>query len=252
MSGAVEIVAGLVAGILSGAFGVGGGVITTPAIRLLLGYPPLVAVGTPLVVVVPTAMVGALAYLARKAVDLRVGLILGAIGAVTALVGARVSVLLGGPAVLVLTGVLMIFVAWRLARDDDSPAPRRFSRSARLIVPLGLLGGFASGLLGVGGGFLFVPGLVLFMGLDAKKAFGTSLVAISVLAVPGSIGHAFLGHVDWALAVRLTIGVVPGVLVGARLAVVTSERVARVGFVALLALAGIVLILEEMGAMSVV
>jgi uncharacterized membrane protein YfcA len=82
---------GLVSGVLAGLFGIGGGLVTTPAIRLVLGYPELVAVGTPLMVIVPTAVTGAVSYARRGSADVRAGLTVGLWGSVTAILGALVA-----------------------------------------------------------------------------------------------------------------------------------------------------------------
>jgi uncharacterized membrane protein YfcA len=79
---------GLGAGLLSGAFGVGGGVVTTPAIRMILGYPELVAVGTPLPVIIPTAIAGAIMHARLGTADMRTGMLLGMWGAPSAIAGA--------------------------------------------------------------------------------------------------------------------------------------------------------------------
>jgi uncharacterized membrane protein YfcA len=78
-----------------------------------------------------------------------------------------------------------------------------------------------------------------------RRAVGTSLVAVAVLAVPGTIVHAGLGHIDWTLAVLLTIGVVPGAWLGARLAARASDRTVRLAFAGLLAFVGVWLAVSE-------
>jgi uncharacterized membrane protein YfcA len=94
---------------------------------------------------------------------------------------------------------------------------------------VGGLAGFVSGLLGVGGGILMVPAFTAWIGMPLKRALGTSLAIIAALVIPGTIVHAALGHIDWAIFVVLTIGVVPGARLGARIALGTRERTLRVG-----------------------
>jgi uncharacterized membrane protein YfcA len=78
--------------------------------------------------------------------------------------------------------------------------------------------GFSSGLLANGGGFLLVPLFLLALGLDMRTATGTSLVVVAALTVPTLAVHSMLGHIDWVVAAAFAVGVVPGVLLGARLA----------------------------------
>ncbi len=90
-----------------------------------------------------------------------------------------------------------------------------------------MLAGFVSGLLGIGGGLVIVPLLAGVVGMPLKRALGTSLLAIVVLVVPGTVVHAALGHIDWWLVVGLTLGAVPGARIGATIALGTRERTLR-------------------------
>jgi hypothetical protein len=112
---------------------------------------------------------------------------------------------------------------------------------------IGALAGFYSGFLGLGGGFVIVPGLTRYLGMPVKRAIGTSLVTVAVLAIPGTITHSLLGHVDWPLALMLPLGVVPGAVIGARLTERASDRVVRLAFAILLAVVGIWLAVSEIG-----
>lgn len=248
-------IVGLAAGILSGMFGVGGGLLTTPALRLLLGAPALIAVGTPLPVIIPTALTGAISYARRGLADVPGGVVLGLWGALAAVAGAYASDLAGGPAVMLATAALILFMATdmvRQARGDKPEKPAIPSHHPRRQVALALLGiatGFYSGFLGLGGGFVLVPLLARWFGYPIKRAIGTSLVSIAILAVPGSIAHLQLGHVDVGLALSLIVGVVPGALVGARLTAAARERAVKIGFAGLLAVAGTALLVGEVAAL---
>jgi uncharacterized membrane protein YfcA len=250
----LAIAIGFAAGLLSGAFGVGGGVVTTPAIRLLLGQPALVAVGTPLLIIIPTALVGSLSYARRGLADVRAGVLIGLWGAAASVLGAYISHAVGGTTIMILTAIIIFYLAYdtalgKGARDAGSPpSGEDTAPSWRLLAVLGVATGLYSGLLGLGGGFILVPMLLRFGGYPIKKAIGTSLTAIAVLAIPGSITHWMLGHVDVRLAVLLSLGVLPGVLVGAKLTAAASERRIRWAFATLLVVAGAALVVAELGA----
>jgi len=79
--------------------------------------------------------------------------------------------------------------------------------------------GLLSGLLASGGGLFFIPVYVLFFGARLREAAATSLLCVAFLAIPGTITHALLGHIDWWLALQLGIAVVPATYLGARLSV---------------------------------
>lgn len=245
---------GLAAGILSGAFGVGGGVITTPAIRLLLGYPELVAVGTPLPVIIPTALAGSWSYARRNLADVRAGLIIGLAGAPGSIAGAWLSAVLGGKVVLLVTAALIAYLAldtflqaFRGASPADAPVSEAHPRRGAALILVGVAAGLYSGFLGLGGGFVIVPILRRWFGMDIKRAIGTSLTAVSLLAIPGTLAHAWLGHIDWNLAALLAIGVIPGALLGARLTQKASDRWVGFAFASLLLVTGLVLAANELG-----
>ncbi|HEY5387185.1 MAG TPA: sulfite exporter TauE/SafE family protein, partial [Thermoleophilia bacterium] len=330
------LVVGAVSGVLSGMFGIGGGMITTPAIRLLLGGSAIVAVATPLPIIIPTAITGAIGYVRREIADVRAGMIVGGSGALAAVLGAYLTRWIGGSTLMIATGALVVYmaadmlVAGRraapgahapgaaasaseegplLVSDDDAPtaaevplsgsgavsepgqasacidsdsqvsacgttgdslssmsvtgdrllspkgAPTCAAASATAAPPttasptaaaafnlalLGLGAGLYSGLLGLGGGFVIVPALMRFFGFGTKRAIGTSLVAIAILSVPGTITHALLGHIDWRLAVALSLTVIPGAWLGARVTAAASERHVRAAFAIMLAVVGVV------------
>lgn len=246
---------GLTAGLLSGMFGIGGGLVTTPAIRLLLGRPDLIAVGTPLPVIIPTAVAGAIAYARRGSADVRAGFTMGLVGGAFAVIGAQLTTLVGGTVVLVVTGVVicwsageMLFLALCPRRSEVGVGglAERDRRPIRLAA-LGVVAGLYSGFLGLGGGFIVVPALVRYFGFPAKRAVGTSLVVVGLLAVPGTIAHYALGNVDVGLAGLLAIGVVPGALLGARITAAAKEKTVRVGFALMLLAVGAFLALSELG-----
>lgn len=261
---------GFFSGILSGMFGIGGGIITTPAIRLLLGAPALVAVGTPLVAIIPSALSGSYQYWRKGLVDVRSALTLGLCGMVTAVIGARLTVYVGGSVVLLLTAVLIFYMAgsmlWQGARpkrnaptaeeleaaipvDSVSLADQPLRPSLLSLIAAGALTGLYSGFLGLGGGFVLVPLLTRWLHFPVKRAIAASLVAISVLAIPGAITHALLGNIDWAIAAGLAVGVIPGAALGARIALGSSDAKLRIGFALLLVASGVLLAVTELAAM---
>jgi hypothetical protein len=253
----LAIAVGLAAGVLSGAFGIGGGLVTTPAIRLLFQAPPLIAVGTPLPIVIPTALAGAVSYRGRGLADVRAGVIVGLAGSGTSVAGAYLSDLVGGSIVMLLTAALILYMAGDMLRprsilhDHAEEGPGAALRSAAAscggLVALGAAAGLYSGLLGLGGGFVLVPMLRRWLRYPIKRAIGTSLVAVTILAVPGSAAHWALGHVDVRLALLLAVGVVPGAVLGARLTALAHERHVEIAFAVVLVVTGAVLALNEAG-----
>ena len=222
------ILVGFVAGVLSGLFGVGGGVVTTPAVNVLLGGTAIQAVATPLPVILPTSLVGAYTYARAGEVSFRAARwaippgIAGAVG------GAFLTDLVNAHLLLVITAVLMAWTGVEVMRGrEPATAWTKGATPGWKYSAIGAVAGFVSGLLGVGGGIVMVPLLTLVIGMPLKRALGTSLAVIAALVVPGTIVHWALGHIDWAVFGVLTLGVVPGARLGAHLAIGARERTLR-------------------------
>ena len=111
---------------------------------------------------------------------------------------------------------------------------------------IGLVAGFASGYVGVGGGFLMVPLFISLRGITMKKASGTSLIAVVILAIPGVITQTLHGNVDFVAGIAMAIGSIPGALIGASLIRYIPERKMRFLFGFFLLFAAIILVINEL------
>lgn len=235
------VLAGFAAGVLAGMFGVGGGVVSTPAISAIYGVAPVVAVATPLPVIFPTAIVGAETYRRSGQIDLRAAAWISVFGAFAAAAGAALTGIVNGHLLLIVTAVLLAWQAVEVARGATvREATARREATVWVYAGVGLIAGLASGLLGIGGGIVIVPMLAGWLGMPLKRALGTSLAAIVAIVVPGAAVHAALGHIDWGIALVLALGSVAGARVGARIALGTRERTLRLlvgGFLGLVAVA---------------
>jgi uncharacterized membrane protein YfcA len=224
------ILTGLVAGAMSGAFGVGGAILTTPAVQVLLGARPIVAVGTPLPAIFPTTLSGMQAYRRAGHIDYRAVRWAAPPGALGAAGGALLTKVIDARILLLATAVLIGWQAVRVGWGTSTPEdPERKVRPSGLALSaMGLVAGFASGLLGIGGGIIMVPVMSGILGMPLKRALGTSLVVIAFMVIPGTAVHAALGHIDWAIFLWLSIGVIPGAALGSRWTIRARERTLRV------------------------
>jgi hypothetical protein len=227
---ALGILTGLVAGAMSGAFGVGGAILTTPAVQVLLGARPIVAVGTPLPVIFPTTLSGMQAYRRAGHIDGRAVKWAAPPGALGAAGGALLTKVIDARILLLATAVLIGWQAVRVGRGRSAAEEpgRRVRPSGPALAAMGLGAGFASGLLGIGGGVVMVPVMSGILRMPLKRALGTSLVVIAFMVIPGTAVHAALGHIDWAIFLWLSIGVVPGAAIGSRWAIRARERTLRI------------------------
>lgn len=238
---ATAIGIGLVSGVLAGLFGVGGGIVMTPGFQVLLRLPPITALATPLPVIIPTAVAGALRYRRDGEVDLAAAGWMVAAGIPAAIVGALATEVIETRLLLIVTAGLLAWQSVGIIRG----AKRAGGRDARRAGPgaflvIGAIAGTISGLLGIGGGLVMVPAMAGFLGMPLRRALGTSLAAIVGMVIPGTIVHAVLGNIDWPVAVLAAVGAVPGARLGAAVALGTAERTLRVlvgGFMLVVAIA---------------
>lgn len=264
----VEAVAiGFFTGVISGAFGLGGGVVSTPLLRLLLGINPHVAVGTTMALIIPTAVSGTLTYWRKKLVDIDIGKYLMIPSVVGVACGAAVTTLIHGQLLMFLFaglvtisgldvsfGVVKGLIA-RMSGGADSNEDEESARSSSeeppkistvFVVRVGLFAGFVAGFFGVGGGFILVPAMIYFLKVPIKTAFGTSLLVVSTLSIPGTITHAVLGHVDFPLMLSMMVGSVPGSVLGGTLAMKLKESWLRRAFGIIMLIVAFMLIYKEL------
>lgn len=223
----VAALIGLASGLASGALGIGGALLSTPGIRWLLAAPPLIAVGTTLPVIIPTALTGVYTYARSGFVHARTAAVLCSAGAVFAVAGALTTSVVAGEALLVATAALILVLSVRMIRGRSADPGRTASPSIGVLLAVGAASGFVSGLLGVGGGVILVPVLTAVLGFPTKTALGTSLAVVAAQAVPGTVTHAVLGNIDWWVVAGLAVGVIPGARLGSRLAVATQDATLR-------------------------
>lgn len=243
---------GLVVGLLSGMFGVGGGFLTTPLL-IFYGIPPTVAAASAATQVAGSSVSGVFSHLSRGTVDVRLGGVMVAGGLVGTIVGVGIFALLQRigqiDTVIALLYVIMLgSIGFIMARESISvlvakrtgiaPAPSkrrhhpliaalplrwRFYASGLYISPLapfalGLLSGILTMLLGIGGGFILVPAMLYILGMTTQVVIGTSLFQILFVTMATTMVHSLTTRaVDLVLAFLLLIGSVVGTQIGARL-----------------------------------
>lgn len=203
------MVVGLVAGAASGMFGIGGGPLIVPGLMMVAKLGQRSAHGTSLAAVVPIAVAGGTGYLGGGAVD-AVALVPLALGSVVgAELGSRLLARAPERTLRLAFAGLLIVVAVQLVLDPTGATSTGVAvgpASLAGLVTLGLVTGAAAGLLGVGGGLVVVPGLILAFGVTDVVAKGTSLLLILPTAVVGTIGNVRRGNADLELAVWVGTG----------------------------------------------
>lgn len=133
------------------------------------------------------------------------------------------------------------------ASPDDSPLSRKQLLQGAAI---GLIAGLASGYVGVGGGFIMVPLMLSIIGIPMRKASGTSLIAVMILAIPGVIEQGIIGNINYLAGIAVVIGTIPGAVIGAKLVTKVPERTLRLLFGCFLIVAAAMLVLNEVGVLG--
>lgn len=241
---------GLVVGTLVGLTGMGGGVVMTPLLVLGLGMPATAAIGTDLAYSALTKAAGTWQHWRQGTVDVRVVRAL-AIGSVPAtLVAVGVLFLLHSVdstavnaflekfigVMLVIAAALMLRKVWMSATGRSEPVGDHLVTypTAKLIA-IGAFGGFLVGMTSIGSGSLIIALLVMTISLAPEKLVGTDVAHAFLLVGAAAIAHFLvLQDVDVALAAKLLVGSIPGVLIGSRLAVWVPRRPLQVGLSVLL------------------
>ena len=238
-------------GLLSGMFGVGGGFLTTPLL-IFYGIPPTVAVASATTQITGSSVSGVYAHLRRGGVDLKMGLVMTAGGAIGSFVGAglfkllqnsgQIDLVIGFLYVILLGSIgglmlkdALIALGW-IEVEEKKERPRhnrwiaglplrwRFYASGLYLSPLaplalGFVAGIMTVLLGIGGGFILVPAMIYLLGMAPRVVVGTSLIMILAVSAVTTMMHSLTTQaVDIVLAALLLVGGVVGAQYGAYLA----------------------------------
>lgn len=139
-------------------------------------------------------------------------------------------------------------VAGAQAAPLEAPAIKLTPKYVAKVALIGVVAGFMSGYVGVGGGFIMVPLFVSMLGIPMRLASGTSLTAVCILAIPGVIEQAVLGNIDYMVGVAMMVGSIPGAIVGANLVKRVPERALRFAFALFLLLMAVLLVVNEASA----
>jgi len=232
----IGLVLALVIGLTLGLFGGGGSTLTVPIFVYVLGFNAKLAIAMSFPVVGATSLVGAVGHWRAGNVRLTNAIIFGLVTMTGAYGGARASRLLDGRAQLFILGGVMAVAAvmmLRSARRDDVEAAVPEAPSVALY-GAGLAVGALTGVIGIGGGFLLVPALVVFGKLPMREAVGTSLLVIAMNCVSGFAGQVANDAIPWRFVCTFSAVAIVGILTGARLVRFVPQHTLKRGFALLL------------------
>lgn len=235
---------GFAIGFLLSLLGGGGSILTVPVLVYIIGQTPQTAVATSLAIVGTNSTLGA--FFHRSELNWRVALVFGGAGILVAYLAAGLSELVSPAVLMVLFALLMISVAGMMYFRPCPENPEQTTRQWWVILLSGAGVGLLTGFLGVGGGFLIVPALVILVGLPMQQAIGTSLVIIAVNSLSGFLGHLNKETLDVQLILLFTLAGFAGAFSGAQLAKRLPASQLRQGFVVFIFMLAVVLLYDNL------
>ena len=216
---------GFVAGVLGSMIGLGGGIIVVP-ILTFFGFPPTLAASNSLFAAFSNAIASTISYSKQKRIDYPLGLKLGLLTIPGTVLGAYISSDVTPEIFKILFGFVLIASAVYIFLSKKIESREKNLSTLMIIFAVGasFFAGIISAFFGIGGGIIFVPLMVVGMGMAMKKAAPTSQLILLFASLSGVIVHTILGHSDFLQAGLLASGSFVGGLVGARLSVDIKER----------------------------
>lgn len=238
---------GLGAGTLGSMLGVGGGIIMVPALTFL-NVPPTQAASTSLIAVMATSISSTIEYSRQKRINYGLGLQIAACAIPGGVLGAVLSEYLLQDTFKLYFGILLIltglYILYRNSVLKDRHVKRRSLALQVGVFAASFGAGIISSLFGVGGGIIFVPAMLLVLGLTMHRAAPTSQFTLMMTAIAGVFTHSALGHPDYLQAIVLSIGAFVGAQIGARLSLITKDMLLQRLLAAVLMTVAIIFILD--------
>ena len=216
---------GFVAGVLGSMIGLGGGIIVVPVLTFF-GFSPTLAASNSLFAAFSNAVASTISYSKQKRIDYYLGLKLGLLTIPGTVLGAYVSSDVAPGIFKILFGLILICSAVYifLRKKIETKDKTMNTKTMIFSISASFFAGIISSFFGIGGGIIFVPLMVVGMGMAMKKAAPTSQFILLFASLSGVIVHSFLGHPDFLQAGFLASGSFVGGLVGARLSMEIRER----------------------------
>jgi uncharacterized membrane protein YfcA len=240
----LELALGFGIGLSLGLLGGGGSILTVPALVYLVGQTPHAAVTTSLAIVGANSMVGAMFHRAQGTLDWKVALTFGSAGMLVSYLSANTSKHFSAELLLIAFAFLMLGIgAMLLLRHAKNAEITSSAKPLWLVLLSGAAVGLLTGVLGVGGGFLVVPALVMLVGLPVQVAVGTSLVVIAMNSLAGFIGHLGSGSFDFVITLIFVAAGLVGTFSGSKLSSrLSSSKLQKAFAIFVIALACFLLI----------
>ena len=242
---------GLAAGFLSGVFGVGGGILIAPGLVFLAKMDHRLAYGTSLAAVLPVALSSMITYWTHDHIDWSVMLFITIGALVGAVIGTHFLNVVSQSALAIGFSIILILSAVRLFFEGVGEGRSTLSFwGIVLLIVIGLVSGILAGLLGVGGGIIMVPAMLVFFSIPSVVAKGTSLAVIVPTALMGTLRNRSNKNVDILAAVIIGVSGIVAAIAGAWFSTRLSDTASNVLFACLMLAVASKLLWQERGRFS--
>lgn len=246
---------GFAIGLTLGFLGGGGSILTVPVLVYIVGQSPQAAVSASLIIVGSNAALGAFFHHQhglhvghpQDSLNWPVALVFGGVGMVTAYFAAGLSQRVSSTMLMVLFALLMLVVGAFMVLSRMPEGHENSMRGWSVVLASGAGVGVLTGFLGVGGGFLIVPALVMLVGLPIHQAVGTSLVVIAMNSIAGFMGHLPGTAFDREVITSFVIAGFVGAFAGARLGRVLKPDQLRTSFAIFIMILAVILLVDNVG-----
>lgn len=239
---------GFAAGVLGSIIGLGGGIVVMPVLTFL-GVPHTVASNSSLFAAFSNSVAATSSYARQKRIDYHVGLRFGLLSVPGTVLGALVSTQVTPATFKILFGLVLVASCYYLFIKKNL-ASKPSAASGYLVVgsaAISFFAGILSSLFGIGGGIIFVPLMIMGLGMLVKNATATSQMILMFSSFSGMVSHAFLGHADLQYALFLSVGAFGGGLLGAKLSIDIKENSIRMLISAAMVMVAVKLFLDAFG-----
>lgn len=242
----IDMLLGFVIGLTLGFLGGGGSILTVPALVYIVGQSPQAAVTASLMIVGMNSAMGAFFHRTQGTQNWQVALIFGGAGMVAAYLSAGLSKLLPSTVLMILFALLMLVVGGLMIFSKPPKNQEQSKHNWFVTLTSGAGVGVLTGFLGVGGGFLIVPALVMLVGLPMRQAVGTSLIVIAMNSLAGFLGHLNGASIDMLVVTIFVVAGLFGSLSGTKLAKIIKPDYLRTSFALFVMLLAVFLLYDNL------
>lgn len=227
-------------GLSLGLMGGGGSILTVPILVYILGMEAKLSIALSLAIVGATSLIGSYSHFRQGNINVKVALIFGPIAMLGTFIGAKVSQFISAEVQLISFAIIMLVASFFMFRGRKETDAQLDERPLPYLIILieGLIVGIITGIVGVGGGFLIVPALVLLARIPMKEAVGTSLLIISLKSFSGFTGYLNQVEIPWLFLGKFTIMTAIGIIIGSKLVSFVDQKTLKKSFAIFLVIMG--------------